>query len=142
MNSKSFHNKCDYKGPTIILYINDKGNIFGVYSPIQWTSDGNYHAAPDSFIFTLTNIHNTEPTKFMTKNAKEGVHHSSGYGPTFGSYCDIGITSDFVNSDSSSDFPCRYNDILGKGKSIFTSNFNNDKSNFRLNEIEVFNLFK
>ena len=142
MNSNSFHSKCDYQGPTICLYKNDKGNIFGGYASIQWTSDENYHPSPESFIFTLTNIHNTEPTKFNTKNSGEGVGHYKDYGPTFGACCDITIASDFINSDSSSDFPCRYNDTLGKGRSVFTSNFDNNKGNFRLKEIEVFKLFK
>ena len=142
MNSNGFHTKCDYQGPTITLYKNDKGNIFGGYSSIQWTSDGAYHAAPEAFIFTLINIYNIEPTKFNTTSSSEGIHHSKDYGPTFGSYCDIGIASDFVNSDSNSDFPCRYQDTLGKGKSIFTGNFDNNKSNFRLKEIEVFKLLK
>ena len=142
MNSNSFHTKCDYQGPTICLYKNDKGNIFGGYASIQWTSDGNYHTSPESFIFTLTNIHNTEPTKFNTKNSGEGVQHHKDYGPTFGACCDITIASDFINKVSSSDFPCRYNDTLGKGRSVFTSDFDNNKTNYRLKEIEVFKLFK
>ena len=67
MSNKSFHNKCDNKGPNICLIRNEKGHIFGGYSSISWTSDCNYHSAPDSFLFTLTNIHNTEPTKFPSK---------------------------------------------------------------------------
>ena len=31
MNSKNFHEKCDEKGPTITLFRNDKGNLFGGY---------------------------------------------------------------------------------------------------------------
>ena len=75
-------------------------------------------------------------------NSNEGVSHNSSYGPSFGESCDICIYSDFVNSDSYSDFPCRYNDILGKGRSIFTGDFNNSNTNFRLKEIEVFKLYK
>ena len=140
--SKNFHEKCDYKGPTITLYKNDKGYIFGGYASIPWTSDGNYHKAPDCFIFTLTNIHNTDPTKFPTTNNDQGTYHVSEYGPTFGEACDIYISSDYINSNCSSDYPCRYKDILGKGKSIFTGDFNNNNSKFRLKEIEVFLLFK
>ena len=63
MNAQSFHNKCDNNGETITLIQNDKGNIFGGYASIPWTShSGSFFSAPDSFIFTLTNIHNTEPT--------------------------------------------------------------------------------
>ena len=142
MNNSSFHNKCDYQGPTICLYKNDKGNIFGGYASIQWTSDWKYPPAPESFIFALTNIHNTEPSKFQTKDLSQGVHHHKDYGLTFGEACDIYINSDFINKDFASDFPCRYNGSLGKGKSIFTSNFDNNKGNLRLKEIEVFKLFK
>ena len=142
MNSSSFHNKCNYQGPTITLYKNDKGYIFGGYSSIPWTSDGTYHPAPESFIFTLTNSHGIEPSKFPTKNEKEGVSHNSNYDPTFGTHCDIATNSDFVNSDSSSDFPCRYQDILNKGKSILTGNFDNNNGTFRLKEVEVFKLVK
>ena len=140
--SKNFHEKCDYKAPTITLYKNVKGCIFGGYASIAWTSDGSYHKAPECFIFTLTNIHNTEPTKFPTTNNNEGTRHHIDMGPSFGENCDISIKADYINIDSYSDFPCRYSDILGKGKSIFTGDFNNNNTNYRLKEIEVFQLFK
>ena len=99
-------------------------------------------SCPDSFIFTLTNIHNTEPAKFKTTSTSEGVSHVSSKGPSFGENCDLSICSDFMNSDSYTDFPCRYSDTLGKGKSIFTGDFNNSNTSFRLKEIEVFKLLK
>ena len=68
MTSKDFHDKCDNKGQTITLYQNQKGNIFGGYTSIPWTSDGKWHNDKNSFLFTLTNIHNIEPTKFPCKN--------------------------------------------------------------------------
>ena len=142
MKSDSFHNKCDNKNPTLILYKNMKDSVFGGFTSLAWANNGNYRPDTKAFIFTLINIHNTEPTKFNTRNQNEGVYHSSSYGPTFGEGCDINICSDFINSDSSSDFPCRYLDTLGKGKSIFTGDFNNDNANFRLKEIEVFQMFK
>ena len=38
-----FHNKCDNQGPTICLCKNEKGNIFGGYASISWTSaSGSY----------------------------------------------------------------------------------------------------
>ena len=36
-NCKIFHNKCDNQGPTICLFKNEKGNIFGGYTSISWT---------------------------------------------------------------------------------------------------------
>ena len=139
--SQAFHQKCDNQGPTICLYKNEKGYIFGGFASISWTSDGNTHEAKDSFIFTLTNIHWTEPTKF-NNNDSNNVHHHKDRGPCFGNYNDIYIQNDFKNCDSYSSFPCNYTDSLGKGKSIFTGDLNNDKNNFRLKEIEIFKLFK
>ena len=143
MTSNNFHNKCDNKNPTIVLYKNIKDSVFGGFTSLAWANSGNYRPDPQAFIFTLVNIHNSEPTKFKIKSENEGVYHSSGYGPTFGSNCVIGISiSDFLNSDAYTDFPCRYADSLGKGRSIFTGDFNNDNTAFRLKEIEVFQLFK
>ena len=143
MTSNNFHNKCDNKNPTIVLYKNTKDSVFGGYTSLAWQNSGDYRPDPKAFIFTLINIHNSEPTKFNVTSEKEGVYHSSSYGPIFGCNCDIGIgISDFLNSDANTDFPCRYNDSLGKGRSIFTGDFNNDNTKFRLKEIEVFQLFK
>ena len=36
MTSKDFHNKCDNKGKTICLFLNEKDNIFGGYFSIPW----------------------------------------------------------------------------------------------------------
>ena len=142
MTSNNFHNKCDNKNPTIILYKNVKDSIFGGFTSLAWANSGGYRPDTNAFIFTLRNIHGSEPEKFLVKDEKQGVYHDKNYGPTFGEGCDIYINSDFLNSDSNSDFPCRYKDTLGKGKSIFTGDFNNSTSAFRLKEIEVFQMFK
>ena len=42
MFSKNFQEKCDDKGPTITLFRNGKGNIFGAYLLISWKSNGEY----------------------------------------------------------------------------------------------------
>jgi hypothetical protein len=41
-SSKNFHEKCDNQGPTITLIKNEKGNIFGGFSSISWTSQGDH----------------------------------------------------------------------------------------------------
>ena len=138
--SKAFHGKCDYKGPTICLYKNEKGYIFGGYASISWTSDGSTHEAKNSFIFTLTNIHGTEPTKFNNKNS-DSVNHHSDRGPCFGNYNDISVYSDYSSGNCAAIFPTDYYDSLGKGKSIFTGDFNNSNSYFKMAEIEVFKIF-
>ena len=138
MTGKDFHKKCDNKGKTITLIQNEKGYIFGGYASIPWTSDNFYHSAPDSFLFTLTNIYGTQPTKFISKNDQQEVYHNSFTGPIFGGGHDLGIFSDIFKKGGWSYFPNTYQDILGKGKSIFTQNNNF----FNLKEIEIFKIFK
>jgi len=140
MTHDCFHNKCNNQGPTISLFKNDKGYIFGGYASTDWTSYGDYKSAPDSFIFTLTNIHGTEPTKFPNSNTNKSIYDVSYCGPAFGGGCDIYILNR-INS-SGSGFPHSYQDILGKGKSIFTGDLNNNIGKINLKEIEVFKIFK
>ena len=119
MSGDVFHNKCNNKGPTISLFKNEKGYIFGGYASIDWQGNGNYKSAPDSFIFTLTNKYNIAPTKFPNTNSSYSIWDDSNY---------------YTN------FPHSYKDILGKGYSIFKGD--NDNYNFNLKEIEVFKLIK
>ena len=137
-----FHNKCDNQGPTICLYKNDKGNIFGGFTSISWTEKGGFHSDSNSFLFTLTNIYNLPPTKFPISNNNYSVYHYNNRGPSFGSGCEIYIYEDFLKTDSYSSFPCAYSDVLNKGKSIFTGDSNNNNNYFKIKEIEVFKLSK
>ena len=138
MNSYAFHNKCDNKGKTICLYKNNRDHIFGAYADISWTISGEWKSAPASYLFTLTNMHNTEPIKFPhnTKEYIYSVYHKLEFGPSFGSGRDISISSDFVNGDSYANFPYTYTDNIGKGASIFSSDLKSNR--FKLKEIEVF----
>ena len=134
-----FHQKCDNQGPTICLYKNDKC-IFGGYASISWTNSGSSKSAPNSFLFTLSNIYGIEPTKFDNSNINYGVYHNENEGPDFGS-SDILIAKDFKKDNCTSSFPQYYSDTLGKGKTIFTGEVNNN-NNLNIKEIEVFKLIK
>ena len=138
--SNIFHNKCDNQGPIICLCKNEKGNIFGGYSSISWTSDNNWHSAKESFLFTLTNIHGTDPTKYPnTQSYDYAVYHYSGYGPTFGGNHDLKIDNNYLNNNSSyCSLGYSYPDVLGKGNSIFSGDASTN--NFKLKELEVFKL--
>ena len=130
--SQAFHNKCDNQGPTIILCKNEKDNIFGGYASISWTSDNNFHAANGSFLFTLTNIHGTAPTKYPnTNNYNNAVYHGSDHGPIFGCGYDLYICNNYLKSNSSyAGLDYSYPDVLGKGNSIFSGD--NNTNNFKL----------
>ena len=140
MNSYSFHNKCDNKGPTICLYKNESNHIFGAYASISWTKEGDWKTATESFLFTLTNVYNIEPNKFAhsEKDKVYSVYHNNEFGPSFGAGRDISIANDFTKGDSYANFPSTYIDNIGKGNSIFSSNLKWNK--FKLKEIEVFKI--
>jgi len=139
MTHDFFHNKCNNQGPTISLFKNDKGNIFGGYASTDWTTSGSWKSAPDCFIFSLTNIHGIEPIKFPNSNTNCSIYDQYSNGPRFGNDIYPLYSS---NNSSGSDFPCYYKDILGKGRSIFTGDLNNNNHNINLKEIEVFKIFK
>ena len=137
MSGDAFHNKCNNKGPTISIFKNEKGYIFGGYSSIDWQGgNGNYRSAPDSFIFTLTNMYNISPTKFPNSEQNYSICDKSSWGPNFGHGHDICIYFDRYYTN----FPYSYKDVLGKGYSIFKGD--NDNNKFNLKEIEVFKLIK
>ena len=142
-NAEIFHNKFDDKGKNIVLIQNDKGNIFGGYSSISWNKSGGWKNVPDCFIFSLTNIYDTEPTKFPSKKKGFEVGHYNGYGPLFGDNDDIYFFSNFQNINEQSPyskFSISYEDVLGKGKSIFTGDFNKNNTKMKIKEIEIFKL--
>ena len=142
MTANAFHNKCDNQGPTIILIKNDKDHIFGGYAPISWTKDEGNKNAQKSFLFTLTNIYNTKPTKFQSKNKGNEVYHHKDCGPIFGKDgMDLCIYSNFSEKNGpNANFPTSFQDGLGKKGSIFTSD--NNTKNFTVKEIEIFKLLE
>ena len=140
MTANDFHNKCDNKGKTICLFLNDKDNIFGGYSSIPWTNNGGHKEAENCFLFTLTNIYNTEPTAFQYIKGT-AVYHGAEYGPIFGGGNDLYFGNNFQGDRSChSRFPYSYSDIFRKEKSIFTGDPNNNNIYFKISEIEVFKL--
>ena len=143
MTAQNFHDKCNNKGKTICLFLNDKDNIFGGYSSIPWANNGGNKTSNDCFLFTLTNIHNTEPTKFRYIKDRS-VYLDKNYGPVFGGGTDLYFGEnygDFTHQNSNaSNFPYTYIDTLGKGKSVFTGDLNNNNKYIKLKEIEIFRL--
>ena len=138
MNAKIFHKKCDNQGATICFIKNEKGHIFGGYTSISWTSETGNKTDPKAFLFTLSNIYNIKPTKFVSMNCKNEVYHFIEFGPIFGKDgLDLKIQP-YLNS-ANSNFPKSFQDVSGKGYSLFSSEENNP--NFGVKEIEVFKIY-
>ena len=134
-----FHSRCDNKGATICLYKNDKNFIFGGYNPVSWNENDVWIKNDNSFIFTLTNVHNTEPTKFPHKNGEDSIYNNKNYGPTFDDFI---IDENYQNSNSVIHFPRGHIDTLNLGKSIFSGDKNNSIDKIKILEIEVYKVLK
>ena len=142
-----FHRTCDNQGKTLTLIKNSSGHIFGGFATVPWKSPSsscNHKQAPGSFLFTLTNIHGIQPTKFPLKDENDGnaVCHNNDYGAAFGSGHDLVIYSNCNTKPSSWTYfgSYSYNDTTEKGRSIFTSNPDTSNSAFQVQEIEVFRI--
>ena len=66
VTAKKFRDAVYYQGPTLLLIQANKGQIFGGFSPIQWTEglqQNNWISTADAFLFTLTDNKGREPLK-------------------------------------------------------------------------------
>ena len=124
---ENFHEKYDNQGPTVCLIKNEKGFIFGGFSSISWTieKDNGWTTSSDNFIFTLTNIYSTPPSKFPISQKIYSIR-----------------IEDYKKTDSFTQFPSSYTDSLGYGKSIFTGDNDNKKQDFKIKKVEVFKIIK
>ena len=153
--ARTFHEKCDNKGETLVIIKSDQNYIFGGYTEIDWDStvwNGKVGAQNSSrrdghgneFVFTLKNPHNISPSKFNMKN--EWLNHSiccdKNLGPIFGCN-DIRIENECNirnNSFSFYDFQPGeffFNDTTGKKRLLFTGT-----SKYKVKEIEVYNIIR
>jgi len=88
-SSTTFHNNCNFKGPSVTVIKLSNGNVFGGYNSGSWSSAGAYSGYGGVFLFSVTNH-----LKFPLGNDySNSVYSAGGYGPTFGGGHDI-----FVNA--------------------------------------------
>jgi hypothetical protein len=66
---KEFHQRCDGRNRTLVLIETKKGNIFGGYTPLAWSSTGGSKKdeSMGTFLFTLKNPHGLGPIRFGLK---------------------------------------------------------------------------
>ncbi|CAF0824005.1 unnamed protein product [Adineta steineri] len=144
-SGEDFHRCSDNEGPTMtIIQTKDDNYLFGGYSEISWKRDGYFRRDPAAFLFTLTNAHGIQPTKFF-KNSDDtfSVGHTKNSGPYFGGVvqdekhlCDFRICNNaHILQGSTSDFPTAYIDTTEKGERLFAG-----EKNFLVEEIEVYKL--
>ncbi|CAF3740885.1 unnamed protein product [Adineta steineri] len=88
---KDFHRQCDGKGPTMtVIKSKPDGYLFGGYTVCPWSSDNGRKTDSTAFLFTLTNPHGEEMTKFdigqhfSDTHKKFSAYHYNHSGPIFG----------------------------------------------------------
>ena len=145
MTHNNFYSKCNDQGSNIVLIKNKKGNIFGGYSSISWDNKDkqkDHFYAKDSFLFTLTNIYNSEPKKFPSTGNYE-IRNYKNCGPAFGGGTDLGIGENRFDlcGKGWAYFPHTFIDVDKKfDKRVFTGDLDNNNILFDVQEVEVFKI--
>jgi hypothetical protein len=134
-DGNAFHTRCNNQGPTMTIIRSTNNYLFGGYTAVAWTSDGNYKNDTTAFLFTLTNPHNIPSTKYVINpgSTRNAVKHNN-YGPCFGNSA-LSLTNNSHLNISNIDFPNAYIDTTGKGDATFTG-----ANTFLTFDIEVFKL--
>lgn len=84
---KTFHEKCDNRGPTIILVKLDDNHIFGGFNPLSWINEFMYNQTEDSFLFSVSDGKYRKPVKCPIKKSMTAYaikQNQSEYSPGFG----------------------------------------------------------
>ena len=125
---KTFHEKCDNKGPTLVLIYNTSNIKTGGYTPLSWDSSSDWKNDNDTFIFNLTNKKIFEKPN---KNNTDSIYCNYNYGPWFDNFgferahnmkeCKFQVGKAFLNA----------NEII--------PNENKDKY-FKVKEVEVYKI--
>ena len=128
-NYSTFHELCDNKGPTLILFHVNDGNIVGIYTPLSWDSISNWKNDIDTFIFNLNK--NLKCKKLISE---QSIYCNSSYGPTtarfgYSSNSPINFIKHWANE---------INKYYDKGSEILPSN--NEERVYELIEIEIYKI--
>ncbi|CAI2170266.1 20203_t:CDS:2 [Funneliformis geosporum] len=130
--SETFHEKCDHKGPTIVvMQIAYSGELVGGYNPIEWSTGDSRITTQNSFLFSFPKQGNIADAKISRVNragyairVKDKTH-----GPCFGDK-DLWMKHNFNAYDSCSSDKDDYQDRV------------TNLSKFWVIEYEVFQVIK
>ena len=108
----------------MVIIKNDQNFVFGGFTTVASTN-ASWIASNDnaSFLFTLINPHNIQPTILPVHNGQYTVHGCNTYGPTFGGGHDLYIANNSNTTQGSySNLGHSYTDTTGKKNVLFTGN--------------------
>jgi len=124
---KTFHEKCDNQGPTLVLTKLKDGRILGGYTPLSWDSSSGQKYDLDSFLFSLT-----DNKKFPKINKEQSINCYSSYGPWFYSF---GLDSSLSRNQL---IICKTNKNYQNANEM--ANLHKKNDNYDITELEVFKI--
>uniref|UniRef100_K1RB26 Interferon-induced protein 44 n=1 Tax=Magallana gigas TaxID=29159 RepID=K1RB26_MAGGI len=83
-SSKTFHQLCDGKGPTVTILYNTDNTAYGGFLSRSWASSGTHIKDSKSFLFTLSYNGVQNRRKFPVTDPKKAAFGHVYFGPTFG----------------------------------------------------------
>lgn len=104
-SADAFHRACDGHSPTFVIIAGENGHLCGGFTDIPWSktaaSRGRYVSSDKTFLFSLINNEDVQPTKFEVRKRMFAVAHHPDHGPIFGAGADLSISSDCNRNDES-----------------------------------------
>jgi hypothetical protein len=154
MTPKAFHDRCDGKGPTLVLVTAQSTGkpvcVFGGYAGKSWASGKDvWVASPDSFVFTVQNTFDDGIVKMplIRADSEKVLFCDTVWGPTFGD----GFTFSMGNSARSAtvvyDTAWSYCGMNPDGRGVFGDPLGHARETFTgaqdyaVQEVEVFRVY-
>ena len=126
-STATFHEKCDNKGPTLSIFNLEKGNIIGIYTPLNWDTSNEWKNDMDSFLFNLN-----KNIKFSKKKKLLSIFCNKNYGPFVG--C-IGVSGETIQE------LCKIDNFFYKDKYENSNNILSDNEfPYKIYELEIFRI--
>ncbi|KAK6183188.1 hypothetical protein SNE40_010715 [Patella caerulea] len=111
MSPAIFHQKCDNKGPTVVIGYNTDGCVFGGYTSVDWKpcTCGTAQTRWDekAFLFSLKYMYEYHPKIFPVNNPELAITMCSTYSPVFGVAANpdmVILPHKIVNKDTNGNF--------------------------------------
>jgi hypothetical protein len=125
-----FHEKCDNKGPTLIIIKIKTGYRFGGYNPLSWNVQNNYKEDPLTFIFSLD------------KNKKYTIKENQ---VQYSSFMDVGCFAfgngfDFVIKDNCTQNNFSYSETPYSYNTTEECELTGGERNFTVDDYEVYSV--
>lgn len=95
--ASTFHERCDNKGPTLILIKDTNDNIFGGVNTINWTNSGGCVVDENAILFSLS----LQQIVLLDNKKSSSVCYFKNEGPIFGFGKDLFVSDDCTNNTNS-----------------------------------------